>query len=395
MMATKHAAAGQAGEHLTEMLPFDVPVDISATAEEPTAEPEIAAADGAAVASADDKTAAGAIAAASDAAIVTDATSESVAAIEDAALSAAETPEAAGPDAAAAPEGVATVASGASAPKAPKAPKASKVDTAKASSDGADDAEAVRKTEETRKAEAAAALLAAKDAVRREALSRRQELRPATRSARSREICNQLLSYLQASGIKGRNGRPATISVYAALRFEVDLDRFIRGAYALGYRIAFPCMTPRDKDRANDRSAGTMCMRSVSCLNYVGGSVPFIVDPRKPWGPAVADEHQQFTNTPTGSRRRFIPSRVKGSIPPKDDTRFPVVPPSEIDMAIIPAAAFDAEGRRLGYGTGVYDRYLPQLREGCLVVGVAFAEQEVTEVPCDEHDCTLPHYITA
>ena len=271
-----------------------------------------------------------------------------------------------------------------------KATSAKKAAPAPASDDTAtEDAEAKAAAERA----AAEALLAQKEAVRREALSRRQELRPATRSARSRDICNQLLSELQASGIKGRNGRPATVSVYAALRFEVDLDRFIRGAYALGYRIAFPCMTP--KDRANDRSAGMMCMRSVSCLNYVGGSVPFIVDPRKPWGPAVAEEHQQFTNTPTGSRRRFIPSRVKGSIPPKDDTRFPVVPPSEIDMAIIPAVAFDAKGRRLGYGTGIYDRYLPQLRKDCHVVGVAFAEQEVTEVPCDKHDRTLPRYITA
>lgn len=30
---------------------------------------------------------------------------------------------------------------------------------------------------------------------------------------------------------------------------------------------------------------GAMCMRSVSCNNYLGGNVPFIVDPRKPWGP--------------------------------------------------------------------------------------------------------------
>lgn len=277
-----------------------------------------------------------------------------------------------------------------------KAASAKKATGTPAADDAAaEDAEAAAaaKRAAAEAAAAAEALLAQKDAVRREALSRRQELRPATRSARSREICNQLLSELQASGIKGRNGRPATISVYAALRFEVDLDRFIRGAYALGYRIAFPCMTP--KDRAGDRTAGMMCMRSVSCLNYVGGSVPFIVDPRKPWGPAVAEEHQQFTNTPTGSRRRFIPSRVKGSIPPKDDTRFPVVPPSEIDMAIIPAVAFDADGRRLGYGTGIYDRYLPQLREDCHVLGVAFAEQEVTEVPCDEHDRSLPRYITA
>ena len=225
--------------------------------------------------------------------------------------------------------------------------------------------------------------------VRREALTRRQQLRPATRSNRSRDICNQLLSELQASRLKGRGGQPPTIAVYAALRFEVDLDRFIRGAYAFGHRIVFPCMMP------NERASGGMCMRSVSCPNYISGGVPFIVDPRKPWGPAVTEEHQMTASVPVGSGRRFIPSRSKGSVPPKDDMRFPVVSPAEIDLIVVPMAAFDAEGRRLGYGSGVYDRFLPQLREDCRVLGVAYAEQEVTEVPCEPHDVPLEKIITA
>lgn len=236
--------------------------------------------------------------------------------------------------------------------------------------------------------EAAQAILDRKGDVRRAAVQTRQELRPAARSNKSREICNRLIEELRSSGIKGRNGQPPTLAVYAALRYEVDLDRFIRGAYAYGYRIVFPCMIP-------NAASGVMCMRSVSCNNYLGGNVPFIVDPRKPWGPAVTEEHQTLTSTRAGATRRFIPSRVKGSVPPKDDTRFPVVPPSEIDFAIVPAVAFDAQGNRLGYGRGTYDRYLPQLREDCRVLGVAFAEQEVEQVPCGEHDCSIARFITA
>ena len=225
--------------------------------------------------------------------------------------------------------------------------------------------------------------------VRRVALERRQELRPGVRSAKSREICNQLLDALKAAEIKSRNGHTPTLAVYAALRFEVDLDQFIRGAYALCYRITFPCMIP------NDPTAGAMCVRSVSCSNYLSGSVPFITEPQRPWGPAVTEEHQTYTSTRAGATRRFIPSRVKGSVPPKDSTRFPVVPPTEIDFMVVPATAFDAEGNRLGYGHGSYDRYLPQLREGCTVVGAAFAEQEVSEVPTEKHDIALPRIITA
>lgn len=231
-------------------------------------------------------------------------------------------------------------------------------------------------------------ILEQKSDVRRAIIECRQELRPSARSTKSREICNKLLDQLRASGIKGKNGQPPTLAAYAALRYEVDLDRFIRGAYAYGYRIVFPCMIP-------NAAQGAMCMRSVSCNNYLGGNVPFIVDPRKPWGPAVTEEHQTYTSTRAGATRRFIPSRIKGSVPPKDDTRFPVVPPSEIDLVIVPAVAFDAQGNRLGYGRGTYDRYLPQLREDCQLLGVAFVEQEVDRVPCDEHDRKVPQFITA
>lgn len=273
-----------------------------------------------------------------------------------------------------------------SAKPAPKRRATRKKPSAKKSTAAEAEAEAKKQAEAER---AAAELAERKDTVRHEVVARRQQLRAGERSSRSRKICNQLLSYLQNSGIKPHNGRPITVAVYAALRFEVDLDHFIRGAYAFGYRLVFPCLVPKDC------AAGTMCMRSVSCLNYIGGRVPFIVDPRKPWGPAVTEEHQAGTTVGTGSDRRFIPSRVKGSIPPKDDTRFPVVSPNEIDLAVIPLVAFDDEGNRLGYGTGSYDRYLPQLQDTCHVVGVAFDEQRVDEVPHAEHDVVLKTIITA
>lgn len=230
---------------------------------------------------------------------------------------------------------------------------------------------------------------AQKEAIRREALARRQELRPAVRSARSREICNELLGWLRGLALKGRDGQAPTIAVYSALKTEVDLDRFIRGVYAMGYRIAFPCMIPQG------RTDEAMCMRSVSCAAYLGGSAPFVIDPMKPWGPAVAEDQRVPANHPNGSGRRFIPSRTKSTVPPKDDTRFPVVTPTELDAIVVPLSAFDAEGHRLGYGRGAYDRYLPHIPESCVLVGVAFAEQEVDAVPVNEHDITLPNIISA
>ena len=264
-----------------------------------------------------------------------------------------------------------------------KRSSSSKTTATKASNTSAEEAKAAERAAQEE------AIAAQKETLRREAIARRQELRPAERSARSRDICNQLLTWLRDLALKSHDGQPPTIAVYSALRTEVDLDRFIRGVYAMGYRIAFPCMIPQG------RSNEAMCMRAVSCAGYVGGSAPFVIDPMKPWGPAVAEEQRITANRPNGSGRRFIPSRTKSTVPPKDDTRFPVVTPADLDAIVVPVTAFDAAGHRLGYGRGAYDRYLPHITERCATVGVAFAEQEVETIPCNEHDVTLPRVIKA
>ena len=57
----------------------------------------------------------------------------------------------------------------------------------------------------------------------------------------------------------------------------------------------------------------------------------------------------------------------------------------QIEVALIPGMAFDAEGHRLGRGKGYYDRFLqsvPAMKK----IGVCFDFQKVEMVPSEEHD---------
>jgi 5-formyltetrahydrofolate cyclo-ligase len=66
------------------------------------------------------------------------------------------------------------------------------------------------------------------------------------------------------------------------------------------------------------------------------------------------------------------------------------------DVLLVPLLAFDAQGYRLGYGGGFYDRSLAALRRDGRVtaVGVAFAAQEVGALPRAPHDEPLDWILT-
>ncbi len=59
------------------------------------------------------------------------------------------------------------------------------------------------------------------------------------------------------------------------------------------------------------------------------------------------------------------------------------------DVVLVPLLAFDRAGRRLGYGGGYYDRTLAAL-PGAKPIGIAYAGQEMAEVPAGPQDFRLP-----
>jgi 5-formyltetrahydrofolate cyclo-ligase len=65
-------------------------------------------------------------------------------------------------------------------------------------------------------------------------------------------------------------------------------------------------------------------------------------------------------------------------------------------IVLVPMLSFDVAGYRLGYGGGYYDRTLTLLRaeRKIIAIGIAYAGQEVPDVPRRDHDEPLDAIVT-
>src|SRR5262249_50174524 len=74
----------------------------------------------------------------------------------------------------------------------------------------------------------------------------------------------------------------------------------------------------------------------------------------------------------------------------------PSAPEVAPDILLVPFAAFDRAGYRIGYGAGYYDMTLAALRarKKVTTIGLGFAAQEVDEVPIEAHDQRLDFILT-
>jgi 5-formyltetrahydrofolate cyclo-ligase len=76
---------------------------------------------------------------------------------------------------------------------------------------------------------------------------------------------------------------------------------------------------------------------------------------------------------------------------PKPDA--PEVAP---DIMLVPLLAFDRNGKRIGYGAGYYDMTIAKFRamKSVATVGIAYAAQEIADVPVTERDARLDLVLT-
>ena len=176
-----------------------------------------------------------------------------------------------------------------------------------------------------------------KSDLRKVALVARDAMEEASRATASEKLAARSLPFEIAPG--------AIVSGYSPIRSELDPAPLMRQLAARGAKLALPAVLSRGK------------------------SLVF-----RAWVPG-----DRLTMGPLGI---LEPSPAMAELIP--------------DIMLVPLAAFDRLGHRIGYGAGHYDFTLAHLRKlkPITAVGLAFAAQEIKVVPALAHDVALDYVLT-
>ncbi|NTV90225.1 MAG: 5-formyltetrahydrofolate cyclo-ligase [Clostridiales bacterium] len=86
--------------------------------------------------------------------------------------------------------------------------------------------------------------------------------------------------------------------------------------------------------------------------------------------------------------------RCKFGILEPDAAKAERVRSEDIGIVLVPGAAFDSKGTRLGYGAGYYDRFLAGLSPDIPKIGMAFEFQLLASIPADGFDIAMDMIVT-
>jgi len=133
----------------------------------------------------------------------------------------------------------------------------------------------------------------------------------------------------------------------------------------------------------------------VALYAPVGGEVPteavfarLVAEGKRAYYPSVTDEGLVFRRA--RSLAELVPGRFGVPAPPDS---APAIAVAELDLVVVPGVAFDASGRRIGYGGGYYDAVLaavPRPRR----VGLAYEFQLMERLPSAEGDVEVGYVVT-
>lgn len=206
---------------------------------------------------------------------------------------------------------------------------------------------------------------------------RRDALSTKDRAAKSLAICRSLeLMAAKEFDNRGDTFKPV-IAVYSKLRSEVNLQHFIAFCYSKDWDVCFPVMV---KGIVADDRNEFLHAYAADAATPSAAEMIFVRVPKERMKP----DEISFMHHPA----RAIDA---------EDLRsdgWERVSAAQMSMVVVPMVAFDGDNHRLGYGGGNYDRFLKQIESGTLVVGAAYKDQAVNEVPVEDHDISLPEIIT-
>lgn len=180
-------------------------------------------------------------------------------------------------------------------------------------------------------------LTAAKAELRRGALAARDQLPPAERQAAAEAIAARPFPVAIGPG--------AIVSGFSPMRSEINPLPLMRRLSGEGAKLALPVVAGRGRP---------LIMRS---WEFGDRLVPGVWGIRQP-GPEASE----------------------------------VLP----DIMLVPLAAFDRSGYRIGYGAGYYDMTIAAVRAAkpTVAIGLAYAAQEIKTVPVQEWDARLDFVLT-
>lgn len=170
--------------------------------------------------------------------------------------------------------------------------------------------------------------------LRRRALARRSSLQPAEREARDGEILNRLVGLPDFQ-------RAARVLFYVSFGSEVDTHQLMTRCFG-GKDVIVP--------RVNGNE---LHLHELTALDQLRAGAFGILEPR---------------------------------------TDLPEVDPASVAIILVPGAAFDLRGHRIGYGKGYYDRLLHGV--SALKIGLCYDRQIIDAVPDEEHDIPVDVLIT-
>jgi len=115
------------------------------------------------------------------------------------------------------------------------------------------------------------------------------------------------------------------------------------------------------------------------------------IDRRRMFAP-VTHGHDDMQWRETGPNTRWKTGEFGVEEPVDGRTWLPELGKATL---ICPLVGFDRSGNRLGLGRGCFDRWLARFSEHLVtIIGLAFACQEVPDIPIETHDVPLDTIIT-